>query len=184
MPKTKTITIRVPIENYYEYLKNSATQKKPLSTYISDALSSIVDLKNDKPTKEEKYLQTQTPKISLVREDAPPIVKPKIVDNPVQEQKPKIADIPKIIVDNRKSNAEKPKPKPESNYVGDFDKSKWIYLEAPLDRVQTEYTDEAKENWRMTRERAFKMNHYSFSWTGNNRYGKQRVYDTFTGKQV
>jgi len=160
-------------------LKNSATQKKPLSTYISDALSSIISKHEKQPTKEEKYnLQTQTPKISLVREDAPPIVKPKIVDNPVQEQKPKIADIPKTIVDNRKNNAEKPKQKLDS-YVGDFDKSKWIYIEAPLDKIPGEYSNDAKEDWRRTREYYFGINHHSFIWSRNS-----KLYDTFTGKQL
>jgi len=174
---TKMLSIRVPLENYFDLVRE-ATEKK-LS--VTDMVLFKLFYSIDKKLTEDKYLPTH--KINLVREDdAPPIVKTKIVDKPVQEQKPKIADIPKIIVDNRRNNAEKPKQKLD-NYVGDFDKSKWIYLEAPLDRVKTEYTNEVIENWRMTRERAFKMHHYSFSWIGNND-GKQRIYDTFTGKQL
>ena len=51
MGKSKLITIRVPIKNYYKYLEKSTLEMKPLSTYIKDVLNTHHNIK-----KEEKKL--------------------------------------------------------------------------------------------------------------------------------
>ena len=51
MEKSKLITIRVPIKNYYKYLEKSTIEMKPLSTYIKDVLNTHHNIK-----KEEKKL--------------------------------------------------------------------------------------------------------------------------------
>ena len=68
MPKSKTITIRVPIEKYYEFLKNAATQQKPISTYINDVLTVY-----HSPLKAEKGVMIESkptqPQIAIFRSD-------------------------------------------------------------------------------------------------------------------
>ncbi len=176
MPKSKTITIRVPIENYYEYLKNASIERKPISSYINDVLDSY-----HIPKKAEKGI--------LIETKAP---------IPVQKiEQPKSTIIPKIDADIPKKNEDvthvkvghvKPKPKvytpppptkAPDDWVSTFHKSKWVYIEAPLEKSgrPKEYSEELKAEWRAKRELAFNKEHYSFQFYRD-------LYDTFTGKQV
>lgn len=51
MEKSKIITIRVPIKNYYKYLEKSTLEMKPLSRYIKDVLNNHHNIKKEEKKK-------------------------------------------------------------------------------------------------------------------------------------
>jgi hypothetical protein len=180
MSKSKTITIRVPIENYYEYLKNAATERKPISTYINDVLYRYVTKKGEKGILiENKAPIPATIPVQKIEQKTNTII-PKI-DTDISNKK---ADV----ITNVKVGHEKPKPKvytpappPKApdDWIHTFHKSKWVYIEAPLSKGGTVqlYSKEKTEEWRAKREWAFNKQQYSFQFYSD-------IYDTFTGKEV